>query len=682
MSLQNMTNSVKSIKPKILVYGTIMIFLLIFIIAVLYILFPTKIDASSIESKFPQQTIQQTTQDVQTVFIILSFVMALFLIIVLTIPAYKDISRLLTYLSSVFIITAYIILLIVLFRVIPHDTLETYAKYILPTSMLTGFYLFYRAIASKRIESYTNLNFERIKYSLLYFCLIVFILFFYTTDLGGYVTKYFGPFLIITILLLIFGFFYVVTLMTSPSAGIAATGTSYTKGFNILNVSSFILFLIVITYGLVNYPTITENDKMNRSIIIGFTVVIFLIWIPFLILSVFPETFSDTTNSQQTTQLSYYATLFQRIMLILSGLTFSCIIIYWIVGTAQSLTSKSTIGSFILNFIIVLTCLGILFKMITATEFYQKNHIFKLIVNLILYIPCIFVNLIDTIASLFGIGLHSAISLNGKFSLDKTKSLLSSGVSNIKNTNTTYFVLLFIIIITYVLYFAQPYISEYFVKQGGILLINQPIYLTEQHQLANYQSLNHSTDFDYTYAISFWIFLDAQGPNTSSSYNKFTSILNYGGKPNVLYNASTNTLMVTMLNPNGTSGSGDYDADGNNIICSKTDILLQKWHNIIINYNGGTLDVFYNGELIKSTNNVVPLMSYDTLTVGSNGGVNGGICNVNYFRTSLTSGQIYYIYNLVKNTTPPAALTEDTTILQIKEYTAPIISAVKKVVPI
>jgi hypothetical protein len=90
----------------------------------------------------------------------------------------------------------------------------------------------------------------------------------------------------------------------------------------------------------------------------------------------------------------------------------------------------------------------------------------------------------------------------------------------------------------------------------------------------------------------------------------------------------------------------EVDAYNNIIICKINNILLQKWNNIIINYNGGTLDIFYNGELVKSQPEIVPYMTNDELIVGKNNGLNGGIRNVIYFNKNL---DITQIYNLVKD---------------------------------
>jgi hypothetical protein len=76
------------------------------------------------------------------------------------------------------------------------------------------------------------------------------------------------------------------------------------------------------------------------------------------------------------------------------------------------------------------------------------------------------------------------------------------------------------------------------------------------------------------------------------------------------------------------------------------------------------MDVFYNGELVKSmggiipvsaTNGVVqyPYINTDELTIGTEQGVHGGICNVNYFNRTLNIFEIYYLYNFVKDYEPP-----------------------------
>ena len=176
-----------------------------------------------------------------------------------------------------------------------------------------------------------------------------------------------------------------------------------------------------------------------------------------------------------------------------------------------------------------------------------------------------------------------------------------------------------------------------------------------------------SDNFDYQFAISCWLFLDAAGPNMNESYNKYTSLLNFGNKPNVLYNGKTHSFMITMQQKNlqdvTKNKLTDFDSEGNRIIYVNDNLLLQKWNNLIINYNGGTMDIFLNGELVKSSIEVVPYYTLDNLTIGENNGIKGGMCNVIYFRRALTSQNLYYIYNSVKNNTPPTLNDSSETIL-------------------
>ena len=94
-----------------------------------------------------------------------------------------------------------------------------------------------------------------------------------------------------------------------------------------------------------------------------------------------------------------------------------------------------------------------------------------------------------------------------------------------------------------------------------------------------------------------------------------------------------------------TNNSNQNDINDIRVLYRNSDVLLQKWNNIILNYNGGTLDVFYNGELVKSAIEVVPYLKYDMLTVGSNDGISGSVANLVYFREPINVVTVNNIYN-------------------------------------
>jgi hypothetical protein len=192
-----------------------------------------------------------------------------------------------------------------------------------------------------------------------------------------------------------------------------------------------------------------------------------------------------------------------------------------------------------------------------------KTAFFNLILNILLYIPCILGNVFDWF---------------GKIAVGQQRA-----------TDVGSFMMLIVALGLIVAYFKTPSLFNIVSTQGGNQLVNKPVYTDSVYNLGSYQDLNGGDKYDYQYAISCWVFLHAAPPNMNSNYNKFTSLLNFGDKPNILYNPSKNTLMITMQQKDLKEGTKnkliDFDDEGNRIIYTNENLLLQKWNNIIINYN-------------------------------------------------------------------------------------------------
>jgi hypothetical protein len=245
---------------------------------------------------------------------------------------------------------------------------------------------------------------------------------------------------------------------------------------------------------------------------------------------------------------------------------------------------------------------------------------------------------------------------------------MKMSVSKYNAKEDSYWYMLVLAIMLFVIYFSYPLIYNKLILQGGKLLVNNPISTNTQISLGTYEDLNGNDTYDYNFALSFWIFLDSFPPSTNPSYTKYTSLLNYGEKPKVSYNPSANTLLITMhqkgLQEHTENKLIEFDEHGNRILFKKENMLLQKWDNIILNYNGGILDIFFNGELVKSDIGVVHYYTLDSLTVGKNDGYEGGICSVVYYNKTLSRNNIHYIYTVLHDKLIPITKEDNTTIIK------------------
>ena len=48
------------------------------------------------------------------------------------------------------------------------------------------------------------------------------------------------------------------------------------------------------------------------------------------------------------------------------------------------------------------------------------------------------------------------------------------------------------------------------------------------------------------------------------------------------------------------------DKSGDDFEYTMKNIELQKWNNVVVNYDGGILDIYMNGNLVSSSKNVLP----------------------------------------------------------------------------
>jgi hypothetical protein len=576
------------------------------------------------------------------IFLVIFICLLIFMLCVILIPNFKDLKELFGQISSVTYVIIYTIFLVLFFSIMPNNALNNFAYLIVPATMLLGVFAFYKATYTNYLDK-IDLNYERIKSMILLFCLLIIIIVYYNIDPGGLINDYFGYSLLLTILLTVFAFIYLIIVMTiGHKENVPSDKSSLLQQFSKFGAYGSVLFFIFIaavTAIIVLYPGgfFSEDNKARAGASLILILLICCLGGVLLVSNLFPE----LSNKHVTLNK---LDVFKRALLMLVGTVVSIIIVMWLVYNLQNFSGQSSILSFVINSFLMLSILSLVYKMIflkTPSGNNAKSAAFsELIGNVIFYIPCLFSNIFDEI--------------------------MKSSDKKYKPEEQGHWYMLLLSVGLFAVYFGIPFAQLFISQQGGKLLINQPVYTNTESSLGSYEFFSNGT-YDYNYAISFWLFLGAFPPSTSPAYNKYSSIVNYGGKPNVLYNASENTLLITMkydAKIRYPEKLHEVDEIGHRILYKNTNMLLQKWNNIIINYNGGVMDIFLNGELVKSNNGVVPYYTLDNLTVGEKDGYIGGVCNLVYHKKTLTTNNIYFIYNTLKSTSPPITSESNITIIK------------------
>jgi len=258
--------------------------------------------------------------------------------------------------------------------------------------------------------------------------------------------------------------------------------------------------------------------------------------------------------------------------------------------------------------------------------------------------------------------------------------------------------------------------DDYDIKEikDGIVLKMAPVSLKTVTTPTTMESVNLFTNVanqpNYSYSLSFWIFMHAQ----LGSVKECNNVIDFDGRPQILYCPVYKKIpvnsVVKYMPPTTTSakpkaidatvvkvtqlGNRTYIYDLQDVI--KTDdkgklikyinihgskikydypysvlklklgsdpktskeyvmpnLKMQKWNNIVINFIDGTYDLFVNGTLVNSFQGVMEEFEYKSINIGEDGGSSGGIANIVYYKNYLTKHKILTNYNLLKNKNPP-----------------------------
>lgn len=330
----------------------------------------------------------------------------------------------------------------------------------------------------------------------------------------------------------------------------------------------------------------------------------------------------------------------------------SIVFIYFILSSLGVLYFNYNDWKSILTYIFLgIIGVTLLFKMLVVNTGLDKNKYFNLLSKTIFSIPCLI--------------------------------LVGMSKSNL-GTPSEYLllVLLILAIILYELFIGTifPALFNKYLMKDGEQIINKPISLSKQSTISN--TLEKSGRiYDYKYGASFWIYIDSFPAMTDKIYD----VCCLGDGLKIKYNPLLNTLFFSyngegiddvtssknVIDENNINEWNKYKKNKKNkkrinknsrqvnnspedvIIYKHSDVLLQKWNNIIVNYLSGTLDIFINGTLVKSNINVAPYIENTAITVGTDNGISGHVCNMVYYHSPLNSNSISIIYNTFKERNPP-----------------------------
>ena len=305
----------------------------------------------------------------------------------------------------------------------------------------------------------------------------------------------------------------------------------------------------------------------------------------------------------------------------------------YITTSNVSMTVANIFTKYLLIPLIVMVGFAIVYK--AAMEYTAKLTGWnKFIAELIFYIPCMLIDLFEYFKQQY------------------------------KITPNVVFILFVFEILLVLLYITIPKLIKTKFKSGGTSLLENPVFLNKETIvgtskvaiLSNKDFVRFSDDstkYRTNYAISLWANINTQS-TSNAAYAKETTIFEYGSTD------PTGNIFIKPRIAYKMDDSGDkfYIYFSKLDDASKMEISLptQKWNHFVFNYYNSKVDLFINGKLERTfdlSGNMPQYSVNDVFKVGSEDGLDGAICNIDYFSAPLKNTDIANIYNLLMMKNPP-----------------------------
>jgi len=329
-----------------------------------------------------------------------------------------------------------------------------------------------------------------------------------------------------------------------------------------------------------------------------------------------------------------YTSIIIKILSSFVGLIFILGVVVFILMQILKLQSLSVQIVSIINFLLsigLIALVMIVFNLNTKTlnvVFSQNSDggigfIFSFIAKLILYIPCLITDMINAVAEQFNIAKKQYVVM----------------------------IILAVELILIASKFLIPVAFDKVVNYGGVV-ITEKVYPAEMKTRVKMPQALLFDKNRANYAVSCWIYIHPVPDNTNEAYIENTSLVNFDGVPNILFNAQRATLTFAV-DINDVNGGKKIFIFPNKDNIREVKVIYSRWNHVFVNFTDGNMDIFMNGVLVTSTPQVIPMNNPKSIHIGSHPGIYGEACNLVYYKKPLMAENIRIIYESLKTFNPP-----------------------------